>query len=909
MSRPSLLVSYPHAKPVHGVLAELHVNQQTGLSAEEVRRRRLAFGQNDLPKGKPRSAVALFLERFSDTLVLLLLLAGVVSVVLGHIGDAVIVFVTLFIDASLNFVQSWRTEKTLQRMQKQVQDMVKVIRGGQSKLIPAAEVVVGDIVQLRSGRHIPADARLITSAALSTQESLLTGEMTDVIKSAGPVPERTLVAARHNMVFAGTSVVAGSGLGVVTAIGLQTEFGKIANVMRGQVSPPSPLRRHLRTTSLLIGGAVIIFGTLLTLAGLMLGHPLPTTLRTAITLIVSAIPEDLTMILTVALTVGVLRISRRGGAVRQLSSAETLGATTTICTDKTGTLTLGQMRAKEFNLLQGSRLPFAARPTSHFQELALTGLALANDAYQVGGGGQDEEKYFGSATERAALAFTEGANFVQSSLRQQWKLISSIPFSTQWKYRAVLAHHPTQNVRYAFAIGAPEVLLERSDMALSEHEEAVPLTHTRRAQLLAAIEEAGSSGARLLAVTVNRHMPDNHLTHRNLHGLLFLGLLMIEDPIRPEVRAAISQTQSAGVHVMLVTGDHLSTAKAVGAAVGLSAAPEHAVTGAELHEMTDEELRVRLPQLAIVARVEPLDKQRIVRLLQERGEVVAMTGDGINDAVALKGADIGVAMGSGSDIAKDASDLVLLDNSLATIVAAIQEGRVLRDNVRKVMAYLLSTNMAEVLIFFASLLLGLPLPLLPAQILWINVVTDGTSDIALSLEPAEEDVMRRGPDDPKRLLLGRTLGSHIALSGIIMTVATMLVFWYAYAGSETLLPYARTMAFAFLATSSLLSVWSFRTNTRSVWRSLIGNRWVFASTGVSFSLQLLALYVPAFRSFFGMVPLSGPDWLIILLGSVITVILMDMRKWVFPVRGGRLAPMAVDSLNRKRLAAAQLSNV
>jgi P-type Ca2+ transporter type 2C len=877
MSTP--LSSFPYAKPAAEVLQELHVQAEQGLSSGEVQRRRSASGLNELPTQSRFSLLALFAERFYDFLVLLLLAAAAISLYLGHVGDAIVIGAAILVDVFLSFLQSWRTEHTLSRMREQVKDIIHVRRNGRLSPLPARELVVGDIIEIRAGRHVPADARLLACRNLTTQEAILTGESSDVSKSAGPVPERATITSRHNMLFAGTSVVNGSGQAVVTAIGAQTEFGRMAGALRSQASPASPLRRSLQRTGLVLGAIVIGFVLLLAAASVIVGHPFAQTVRTSITLIVSAIPEDLTMILTIALTVGVVRIARKGGVVRQLASAEGLGAATVICADKTGTLTVGVMEAERFDFLQGEVMLPGQKMGDTASELALQGLALANDAWMDAAQKPNEEpRYFGSATERCALQFVEAAGISQRQLKTSWRINSTIHFSSQWKYRAVVAAHPTQSSKYLFVVGAPEVLLSASSQAVGDLKDFVALTAPRRAELLGEFDRLGTTGARLLAVAVKRHVSSPHITKRDVQGLTFLGVLLIRDPVRPEVASSIAQVMGAGVAVKMITGDHSSTARGVALAVGIPATSEHICTGEQLGMLNDEELSALMPRITVFARIEPLDKQRIVRILQRQGHIVAMTGDGVNDAVALKGADIGVAMGSGSDIAKDASDLVLLNNSFATIVAAIREGRVLRDNVRKVMAYLLATNMAEVAIFFISLLLGLPLPLLPAQILWINLVTDGTSDIALSLEGAEEDVMRRPPENPKNLLLGKHMSSHIIYSGLLMTAVTMILFWYllVYQGQDLI--YARTMAFAFLATSSLLSVWSFRSPTQLLFKGLLRNGWIIVSAAFSFALQLVAIYAPPVQDFFGTVALSQQDWLVIIVLGVITTLLLDARK-------------------------------
>lgn len=866
-----------YLKSAEDVLRALRTTEHQGLSKIEVTKRRARYGLNHIPKEKNFRLLKLFLHRFQDVLVVILLLAGAISLLLGRIEDALIIGIAIAIDAGLSFAQVWRTEKTLERLREQVADTVTVLRGGETQTIPADQLVPGDVIETRSGERIPADARLLKVDALRVQEAILTGESSDVKKDPVRLETKTTVGNRANMLFAGTDVVAGSGTAVVTSIGLRTEFGKIAQVLKGQPSPPSPLRRKLQRQGLVIGWVIIGAVFLLAVIGLLQGSSLSETARTAITLIVSAIPEDLTMILTIALTVGVVRILRQKGVVRELSSGETLGAATVICTDKTGTLTQGKMKATSLNFLQGDvLLPEESLPDDHIQLSALHALALCTSAHRKPG---HENEYFGSSTERTALAFVEGFGLNQTELRRQWKTRDTIPFSTEWKYRMMMFDHPTQPTQQIFIAGAPEVLLEKSSYALNEEGEIVELTSEHRAAIHKKIDDLATKGFRLLGVGMKRHVEQSEITHDDVKQIEFLGILTIQDPVRREVRDSIKQTHSAGVAVKLVTGDYEKTARAVAREVGLTATEDQMLSGEELRGMNDAELINTIDDIVIFSRVEPLDKQRIIRALQSKGHVVAMTGDGVNDAVALKSADIGVAMGSGADIAKDSADLVLLDDSFSTIVAAIKEGRIIRDNVRKVILFLLSTNAAEVAIFFVSILLGLPLPLLPAQILWINLVTDGTSDIALSLEPAEREVMNRNPEDPKASLINKTLYGHLLFSGLVFTVVTMAMFWYLLHERQVELAYAQTMAFTFLAVSSLISVWSFRSLSEPILkRGFFQNKWVIFSAGGSFLLHLVAIYTPGFQSFFGTVPLHAKEWAYIIGMSIVTTIIIDLRK-------------------------------
>lgn len=868
-----------YLKTAEQVAVQYKVRVSTGLSEEEAGRRRARYGSNALPFHKARSAWLIFLDRFKDKLVILLLVAGGISVLMGEYADALIIAAAIWLDATLSFVQVWRTQRTMERLRKEVRPLALVLRDGSLKKISAQELVVGDVIEFRAGENIPADARLVSSRGLMVMESALTGESDDVAKSPSTLKSRTPLGNQSNMVFSGTTAMAGQGKAIVTAVGTSTEFGKIAQILRTQVSPPSPLRRMLERTGVKIAWVILALVALVTVASVISGESLGNAALTGVTLIVSAIPEDLSVILTVTLTVGVMRILRKKGAVRELSSAETLGATTVICTDKTGTITQGNMKAEHFDFLQDGRLSQGSHPRHPVHLLALTILALLPEAHRTGTG---KKEYVGSATERSALEFAESLGMDQKELKSAWQLRDSIFFDTKWKYKAGLFDHPTKSERVVMVMGAPEVLLEKSSYVLDGSYREEDISSTRRSRIQKHIYSLAEDGKRLVGVAWRRHVKLTSITHPDIEELVFGGVLIISDPIRDGVAEAIKETRSAGVKVKLITGDYEPTARALARDVGLSVQPEAVLDGESLAGMSDKELYEVIEDTTVVARVAPVDKQRIVRMLQKRGHVVAMTGDGVNDAVALKSADIGVAMGSGKDIAKDASDLILLDNSFATIVAAIREGRVIRDNLRKVIAFLLATNAAEVAIFIVSLALRLPLPLIPAQILWINLVTDGTSDLALSLEPEERNVMSRSPENPKAQLIGRNMGYHIIFSGIVMTIASVLLYVYLRSYLMLNMDYCRTMVFTFLAVSSLISTWSFRSLRDSIIkRGIWQNPWLFLSAGFSLLLQVAAVYVPVLQSVLQTVPLSLADWNLIFILSLLTVIAVDSRKMFY----------------------------
>lgn len=873
---PSIADAYLKTAP--DVLRELRVVSTHGLSHAEAARRARRLGTNYIPQTKSHTALRIVTERVKDPLVLILITAGIISYLLGHLGDVVIIGVVVTVGTLLAYIQVTRSERALAHIKEHVMPTIIVIRDSRLQKVNTDDLVIGDIITLESGEKVPADARLIEAQGLSVNESALTGESADSAKITRRLASRTPLANRHNMLYRGTVIQNGTARAVITATGTHTEFGRIVQLLKTATPPPSPLQRNLARMARTVGiGILLAIGTISAI-DYSRGVPVLETLRTAVTLAVSVVPENLTIILTITFTIGAIRILKRRGAVRQLTAIETLGAATVICTDKTGTLTQGEMTATSFDFLEGSTLDANKLPTTPLQALAIQSLALATDA-RPASAIQTDGQYFGSPTERTALAFAEKLGFNQTKLLSEWRLLDALAFSANWKYRASLRAHPHQAGNVLFVNGAPDILLDASSQALNEHGEVKQLTSEWRRQLHHKIAEHAERGERLLAVTVNRRVSRSDVTHRDINALTFLGVLVINDPPRPEVAEAIRQTLSAGINVKLVTGDHATTARAIARAVGLPATADTIYSGSEIAEMTDDELAETLKVTTIFARVTPLDKQRIVRLLQQQGNVVAMTGDGVNDAVALKAADIGIAMGSGKDVTREAADIVLLDDNFVTIVSAIRQGRVVRDNIRKVIAFLLSTNAAEIAIFALSLLTRLPFPLLPAQILWINLVTDGTADIALALEPDEHSVMHRRPENPQNPLFNRHHALGMLFCGAVLTIATFGLYWYLFEVAGAPLAYARTMAFALLATSSLVSIWTWRSFHESLLkRGLFSNPWIPVSAAFSFALQVAAIHVPLFRTFFQTVPLSLKDWSLVIILALSTLLICELRK-------------------------------
>lgn len=868
--------------PKDKVITGLKSNEESGLSSTEATRRQQLYGNNSIPDRSRSTTWQSFIAiRSRDLLTIFLFIALLIAIVIREVPDSIMIAAVLVLDIGFSYVQSARAERILQRLKEHVPQFVLALRGGSLLEIPASNLVIGDIIELTPGDRVPADARIILSRGIKVNESSLTGESDDSSKTSTALESRTPLANRRNMIYMGTMVTTGTGRAIVTATGTRTEFGKIALVLKNSASPISPWQRQLERVGRTSAIVIAIVGAMLIAGSIWTGNTWALSARTAMTLIISAIPEDLTMILTLVLTVGMLRLLRQQGLVRELRSAETLGETSIICTDKTGTLTLGEMTATAWHSSSGNILLSSQQTRQPVEDLAMLALCLASDAHRQK---PDEPAYIGSATERAALAFAEKFGFLQEKIKRQWPQLDSIAFNSRWKYRASLNSHPTQPTQTIFVIGAPEVLLQHSSHKLDHAHTAIALQSSDRAVIETQIHQLGSQGLRLLAVAVKRHLNQTTLTHQDINNLTFLGMLTLADPVRPDARAAVAEAQAAGLQLKLVTGDHASTAVNVAQALNIKQSG-HALSDLEMQSMNDDELRAACKEVGVFTRITPLNKQRLVRALQQQGHVVAMTGDGINDAVALKGADIGIAMGSGRDIAKEAADLVLLDNSFATIITAIREGRIIRDNIRKVTAFLLATNAAEVAIFIVSMVMGLPLPLLPAQVLWINLVTDGTTDIALALEPAERSVMRQKPEPMGINVMARQLLRHVPWPGFVITVVASFLYWQLWQNHVSL-PYMRTMLFCFIALASLGSAFTFRSLDESILkRGLFQNPWLLLATAFSVLLQLGAVYLPFMRSIFDTVPLNKNDWALLVPLAILAVILSDIRKlWLQPLR-------------------------
>ena len=875
----------PYAIPADAVAEHLGADPERGLEPDEAASRLDAHGPNELEGGEGVSPARILWEQFTSPMILLLAGAGVLSAALGDVTEAIVIFVVVVLNAWIGFRQEYRAEKAMAALQAMATPTVNVVRAGSPRQIPAREVVPGDLVQLDAGSRVPADGRLVEAHAMRVEESALTGESVAVDKHPAAVPEDAPLAERASMAYSGTSVAAGRGTMIVTATGMKAELGRVAGLLQGADEGKTPLQQRLdilvRRLALAAGAIVVVVFVL----GLLRGEALDTLLLTAVSLAVAAIPESLPAVVTITLALGAQRMLRRNALIRRLYAVETLGSVTTICSDKTGTLTQNRMTVvvldmagdrRELNDREPSVEALRGEPTLR---MLLVGGALCNDTAPA-----DDGSLLGDPTETALVAVLNGFGLKKTELEAVTPRVDELPFDSERK-RMTTVHALPERLdgvpgpllelfeideleaaggRLAFTKGALDGLLTCCD-SVDERGTAVALDDERRARIVAAGERLAADGVRVLGVAM-RIWPDPQAVpadERLEQGLTLLGLEGMIDPARPEVRDAIGTCREAGVRAVMITGDHPLTAVAIARDLGLVADGARAVTGAELAELDDDRLAETARDARVYARVSPEDKLRIVDALQRDGEVVAMTGDGVNDAPALKQADIGVAMGiTGTDVTKDAGDMVLQDDNFATIVGAVREGRVVFDNIRKFIRNILSGNLAEVAIMVVAPLLGMPIPLVPLQILWLNLVTDGLPAMAMAVEPAEPGVMHRPPTPLGESLLGSDRGMRILRRGVVLTVLLLVPTYLLWdAGDEAW----QSVLFTSIAFAELAGTFAMRSERISLWRlGPFSNRAMVGAVALTVALQVLLIALPFMRDILDLEPLAPGHWLLVI---------------------------------------------
>lgn len=868
----------------------LATDLESGLAASEAARRLERYGVNALETVRKTTWFAILARQFVNVLILILMAAAVISFAVGEVGDAATILAIILLNGGLGFVQEWKAEKAMAALQRMLSPHCRVVRDGREREIDASDLVPGDVVLLETGDQVPADLRLVEAINLRADESALTGESVSVSKDTASVPPNTAVASRKAMVWMGTAVTNGRARGLVTATGMGTEFGRIAHLTQTVGEEATPLQHKLAKLGRQLGIFAIGISGFVALAGVVLGKPLLEMFLTGISLAVAVVPEGLPAVVTITLALGIRAMVQRRALLRRLQAAETLGAATVICTDKTGTLTQNEMTVTRIWLPAGEIevTGVGYDPAGHFElggdrfdyrgrndllALLETGL-LCNHARVF----KDEQKWqeFGEPTE-AALVVAAYKAWLRADDKPP--LVSEFSFNSARKRMTVIMHRLTGLV--AYSKGAPEVILERCTRILDGETER-RLTDADRTAVTAAFTRLAESGLRTLALARRDLPPDIAASESDVEAdLTLLGIVGIIDPSRPEVPSAIRLARRAGIQVVMITGDAAATALAIARQVGLDA--RRAITGTELEEMDEDALAASLDDNIVFARTTPEHKLRIVTLLQRQGNVVGMTGDGVNDAPALKKADIGIAMGlRGTDVARGASDMVLTDDNFASIIGAVEEGRRQYDNIQKFVRFLLSSNTGEIVAIFFNILLGGPLILLPVQILWINLITDGVTAVALGMEPPEKQLMRRPPRAPREPILDR--GGFLvllALGTYIGAVTLWLFHHYIQNGTPEQIMLAQTVAFTGIIMLEKMNVFNFRTLRDPL--SVIGffsNRWVLVAWVAMLALQVCAVYTPLLQKALHTVPLGWQEWGLIALVAAPIFLVTELYKWL-----------------------------
>jgi Ca2+-transporting ATPase len=874
-----------HAIPIEKVFDEV-AGKKDGLTSSEAIKKLKEFGRNILPQEKPYSKIRLFLSQFNSLLMYILLATVIISFLLKHYSDTIFIIVVLLINTTVGFYQENKANQSLLALKKIVKTRAKVWRDGYEKEIDSEELVVGDVVLLKAGDKVPADGRIIESKGLKINEASLTGESQAVEKKADDaIPEST--PQRTNMAFLGTIVEEGRAMMVIVATGVTTQIGEIVSLLKKTKERKTPLQQKIASLSKITGAFVLSIIFVIVIIGYFTEKSFADVFVASLALAVSAIPAGLLPAITVILVLGMRRIFKQKGLVRKLVATETLGSVTVICTDKTGTLTEGKMRVSHIltstRELLSEHLDGLAKAEnvngveSHISALKIA--TLANDAFVENPEAELQEWVVrGRPTEQALLLAGMQSGLNKKEMEKQYPVLDRISFESDYKFAATL-HRKNEKQNVLYVIGAPEEIIARS-VNLDVDSRTEKLGTAQADKLIKKLETLTQKGLRVLACAHKDY--DSETKYQNLAELVkelsLIGFIALKDPLRQDAKESIAITKKAGIRTVIVTGDHKLTAKTIAEEIGLEAKDENILEGKDLETISDAELKERAKHISIYARVSPRHKLRIVASLQANGEVVAMLGDGVNDAPALKSADIGVALGSGTDVAKEVADLVLLDDNFKTVVKSVEQGRVIFENVRKVFVYLVTDDFSELFLFLASMAMGFPLPLLAAQILWINLVEDGFPDIALTTEQETKGVMDEKPRNPKEPILNRPLKLWMTAILLITGLAAFLLFFFLWKLTGDLAK-TRTMVFALMCADSLIFSFSVRSFKRTIFRKdIFSNRYLVGGVAIGVILLLGAIYLPALQKLLTTQPLGIAQWLTILSVSLVEIVLIELFK-------------------------------
>jgi Ca2+-transporting ATPase len=926
-----------HSKSIDSVVRELGTDLDRGLTSEESRDRLQRFGANELTE-KPRPGfLALLWDQFNNYLVIILIIAAVIAALLGEYVDAVAIMCIVVLNAVIGVVQESKAEQALAALKKMAAPNAQALRDGRQITVPARELVPGDVVLLEAGNYVPADMRLVTTVNLKIEEASLTGESVPVEKGAALVLDHdAALGDRLNSAFLGTLITYGRGKGIVTGTGMRTQIGLIAEMIQSYEEEDTPLQRKLEHLGKVLGTVCIAICAIVLVYGLLRDTHLTEVLDTgflnywraeqkdivnlfltAVSLAIAAVPEGLPAIVTICLALGMQQMIKRNALIRKLPAVETLGCATVICSDKTGTLTQNEMTVVQ-GWTGGRRLRLTGEGYSPIGQLfvdgqpaeprtnpditvLLHGALLCNDAKLEEGNdaaGARSWRMIGDPTEGAMVVAAAKGGFRRGDLEAALPRVQEIPFDSDRKrmttihrldgsagraFPASFAYPPV----VAFVKGAPDMILDHcSQIQLAGA--AVALTEDRRRGVLEHNRDMASNALRVLGVAYRplAEVPERPRAEQVERDLVFVGLLGMIDPARPEVVEAVKVARGAGLKSIMVTGDYKDTAEAIAAEIGLRTKDGLVLTGAEIEKLTDEELAAKVEKLDVCCRVSPQHKTRIVDALKTREHVVAMTGDGVNDAPALKRANIGVAMGiTGTDVTKQTADMVLTDDNYASIVAAIEQGRIIYSNIRKFVYFLLACNAGEVLIIFGAMLAGMPIPLRPVHLLWLNLVSDGAPALALGMEQGDRDIMKHPPRPPREPVINRDMAIGIGVIAVVDALAILLAFSFALQRYPDSIEAAQTIAFVTLCTSELLRAFTARSEYHSIFSiGVFSNRWMVWAVTASFSLVLMVVYVPFLAPFFNTVPLTLDDWLFMLPFFFASPIAMELVKLYFRSR-------------------------
>jgi P-type Ca2+ transporter type 2C len=858
----------------------LGANLEKGFSEEEVKSRQIKFGKNQLPEEKSLSWLSIFIEQFKSPLIYILLIAGIITFILKDYTDSLIIFSAVFLNAAVGFWQENKTAKTLQELKKVITHQAEVLRDGGLKIIDSRQLVPGDIIILNVGNNVPADARVIESYSLKINESSLTGEWLSIDKNIEALKEKTPLAERKNMVYMGTSIEGGKGKAVVTATGLKTEIGKIAKMLKEVKEEKTPYQKKLSRFAKLVGGVILFICFIIFIVGILREQDIVLMFTTVVAVAVAAIPEGLPVAVTLVFTFGMREIMRKKGLVRKMTAAETLGSTSIIATDKTGTLTEAKMEVAEI------KAPFEEKIGDEERFLVFKIACFCSEAF-IENLDKPMEKWIvrGRPTDRALTIAAIQAGLNRKELEGKEPEINEIPFDSIHKYSASLRQDEEGNKTLYF-MGAPEVVLAKTKFSRVDGKERI-ITSEEAEEINQEYLDLTSQGFRVIATAYKsiREGVEENILDENIKDVVLVGFIALHDPIRKNAEKAIQICKEAGMRPIIVTGDHKFTAKVVAEKVGLQIDDKNILEGKDMENLSEEEFGKIFKNIEIYSRVTPEQKLRIVEAWQSAGEVVAMTGDGVNDAPALRKADIGVALGSGTEIAKEASDLTLLTDNFEIIIVAVEEGRRIIDNIRKIVTYLLTGGFTELTIIGFSVVFHLPLPVLPGQILWKNLVESTPPSLALAREKKEKNIMERKPESADLPLMNGEMKFLIFVIGILTNFILFGLFiWLLkdplYGPGK--IDHIRTIMFTALTIDSFFSIFSFRNLKKNVWEyNPFSNYYLNLAALIGLILILVAIYLPFLQIILKTVPLGIFDWFILTLYGVVDTSLIEAAKWYY----------------------------